>query len=334
MTEYDDAMTQAMARAAERMPHAVAAAASGMVLLFDEAGSTNTVMREALADGRLTVGSDAAVSGTAADVAIVAADTQTAGRGRLDHVWVSRAGESFTVSFAIAVPRSVATNANVNGWLQMIAGLSARDALLDVTRGLMPLDDPPAGILLKWPNDIFCGGRKLGGVLAEMVFLPDDPRSVALVFGIGLNLAVPADRLPTGQSTSLQLHYQVGDAAGAHYGIGDAGAAIAGDAFSGTVGLPAVVTDAVRDRIAARVVASLRSRIASFVARPHDEAGRLLAETKACCWTLGKQVEAHFTDGSTLRGTALALNPDASLTIRDDNGETRIVRTADVGVLA
>ncbi|HRL69781.1 MAG TPA: biotin--acetyl-CoA-carboxylase ligase, partial [Bifidobacterium adolescentis] len=46
-----------------------------------------------------------------------------------------------------------------------------------------------------------------------------------------------------------------------------------------------------------------------------------------------KPCEAHFVDGTTLRGTALELNPDASLTIRDDNGNLHTVRTADVGVL-
>ena len=66
---------------------------------------------------------------------------------------------------------------------------------------------------------------------------------------------------------------------------------------------------------------------------PQREATRAMEEMRPVCWTLGKPCEAHFVDGTTLRGTALELNPDASLTIRDDNGNLHTVRTADVGVL-
>lgn len=387
VTEHDDAMIEAAARAAARMPRTAGAVAPGTALLFDEIGSTNTFAREALADGRLKAGigafdggaddtgcgsgkssigdgggtgriraGDMPDSGLAAGViAVVATDTQTAGRGRLDHTWVSKAGESFTVSFVTRVPRTIATNADVNGWLQMIAGLSVRDALrgivcgcdliAGVADGAMPKTDAGRSIgdgtcgddvsdvadcttvfctedavrsgigtsrsdrqpdfQLKWPNDIYCDGKKLGGILAEMVMLPDDPRSVAVVLGVGLNLAVPADRLPTEQATSLQLHYRIDDD-----------------------------TDGLRDAIAARIVESLRSRLGAFVDNPDGSVGTLLKETRDCCWTLGKQVEAHFTDGSMLRGVALAINADASLTIRAADGNDHIVHTADVGVLA
>lgn len=174
-------------------------------------------------------------------------------------------------------------------------------------------------IVLKWPNDIFVDGKKLGGVLAEMVPLAATPiadgatgttdvaaatERVGIVFGIGLNLTVPEDHLPTDKATSLQLV--------AH-------------------GLPDSM--ALRDMIAAHLVDGLRSRLADFEADPHREATRAMEEMRPVCWTLGKPCEAHFVDGTTLRGTALELNPDASLTIRDDNGNLHTVRTADVGVL-
>ncbi|MFZ2591905.1 MAG: biotin--acetyl-CoA-carboxylase ligase, partial [Bifidobacterium adolescentis] len=115
---------------------------------------------------------------------------------------------------------------------------------------------------------------------------------------------VPEDHLPTDKATSLQLV--------AH-------------------GLPDSMT--LRDMIAAHLVDGLRSRLADFEADPHREATRAMEEMRPVCWTLGKPCEAHFVDGTTLRGTALELNPDASLTIRDDNGNLHTVRTADVGVL-
>ena len=63
------------------------------------------------------------------------------------------------------------------------------------------------------------------------------------MIGIGINLAIPADRLPTEQSTSLQLHVQ---------------------------GLPDART--LRDMIAAHIVRSLSSRLSGFVADPHAAA--------------------------------------------------------------
>jgi len=157
---------------------------------------------------------------------------------------------------------------------------------------------------LKWPNDIVVGGRKLGGILAEMVPIPDCGERVAIVFGVGLNLNVPVDRLPTENSISLQM--------------------LASDLPDPT---------ALRDELAARIVRDLRLRLTDFEADPQREAKRCLEAMNVVCWTLGKPCEAHFTDGSALQGRAIALNPDASLTIRDRFGALHRVTTADVGVL-
>ncbi|WP_240541432.1 biotin--[acetyl-CoA-carboxylase] ligase [Bifidobacterium santillanense] len=374
-------LTAAATAAATRMPATNRAADAAFLL--GEIDSTNTLARELLVDGRLGavlsgVSGDelsargSSVSGpstssraarSAVPVAVVAADAQTAGRGRLDHTWTSRPGESFTVTFVVAVPRAVATDESVNGWLQMIAGLSVLDALDDALAisGARPVRgafdalgapdgqkaavdsrvhsaadgsadstaaDPhgrsvaaPAVPQLKWPNDVYLGGRKLGGILAEMVPLsapaaaavpaggPNDSTvradsAVAIVFGIGLNLNVPADRLPTAESTSLQLHYA-----------------------------PLPAPDALRDAIAAGVVRSLRRRLAAFVADPKRRAALLLRETRERSWTLGRRAVAHFVDGAELEGVAEDLNPDASLVLRDRDGVEHTVRTADVGVL-
>ena len=95
---------------------------------------------------------------------------------------------------------------------------------------------------------------------------------VGIVFGIGLNLTVPEDHLPTDKATSLQLV--------AH-------------------GLPDSMT--LRDMIAAHLVDGLRSRLADFEADPHREATRAMEEMRPVCWTLDKPCEAHFVDGTTLR---------------------------------
>lgn len=339
--------------ARQRMPRTVAE--SGQVLLLDSVGSTNTALRKLIAGDAPQGRSHWPFAD--ATVAVVAADRQTAGRGRLDHVWSSAiddasaaAVRSFTVSFAMRVPAGVIHDARVGGWVQMIAGLAARDAvvaavsqhlgaagvagaaqcigahdtaLLDACAAGRDDHDsscdaadrgeerqtgdamPNEALRLKWPNDLFCCGRKLGGILAEMVVLDDDPDAVAVIVGIGVNLDVPVDRLPTAQSTSLSLMW------------------------SGLAGLGAVM----RDAIAAGVVRGMRSRLGVFLADPDSATPALADEMRSVCWTLGRPVEVHYTDGETLRGTAVALNDDASLSVRDADGTLHVVTTGDVGVL-
>lgn len=319
--------------AMRRLPRTCRAA--DWVLWFDEVDSTNTVARRLLAEawppvdaagldvtGTVAAAANAGAAGAFGDViadaaveppiAVIVADSQTAGHGRLGRQWVSRPGESSMVSFATVLPQSLVTDSRVNGWLQMIAGLAAIDAMTAVlaetgadrccaSHG--PKDD--CALMLKWPNDVFLHGRKLGGILLESVMLPAaDIPMAGLVIGIGLNLNLPADHLPTDQATSLQLH---------------------------RAPLPDPLE--LRDRIAAGTVTVLRSRMRAFAVDPTDYAVALRDETEALCWTLGRRVEARMTDGSVTRGIATALNPDASLTVCADDGVDHVVRTGDVGVL-
>lgn len=289
--------------------------AADQVLLLDTVGSTNTyaanLVREGVlfgANGTDGVNSaDGVNAGKSAwsghEIVVVAANEQTAGRGRLDHTWASVPGESFIVSLVVSVPVAIVRDSSVNGWLQMIAGCEMREAIVGAVCDFGGTLDED--VLLKWPNDIFAGGKKLGGVLAEMVPIPDCGDRVAIVIGVGLNLAVAQERLPIDKSTSLQLVAR---------------------------NLPDAMV--LRDAIAVRWVQGLRSRLADFEEDPHREAVRAREAMTPICWTLGKQCEAHFVDGTTLQGRAVALNDDASLTIEDQEGVLHRVSTADVGVLS
>ncbi|WP_457389347.1 biotin--[acetyl-CoA-carboxylase] ligase [Roseateles sp. P5_E1] len=125
-----------------------------------ECGSTNT---EALAHLREGGGA-----------LLVSASRQTAGRGRLGRAWLTeQGGDDAALTFSIALPLPAALD--LSG-LSLAVGCTVADAL------------DPAGrhIQLKWPNDLFLDGAKLGGILIETVPLPVDQRGV--VIGIGLNL--------------------------------------------------------------------------------------------------------------------------------------------------
>ncbi|MDE0179215.1 MAG: biotin--[acetyl-CoA-carboxylase] ligase [Gammaproteobacteria bacterium] len=103
---------------------------------------------------------------------VLAAEVQTAGRGRRGRNWLSPFGRNLAVSVGIAVARSVAEI----GALSLVVGVAVRRALVE--HGL-------SGVALKWPNDVLLDGRKLAGILIELV------RSVApveVVIGIGVNV--------------------------------------------------------------------------------------------------------------------------------------------------
>lgn len=116
----------------------------------------------------------------------VVADEQTAGRGRLDREWVSNAGAGLWMSVRISL-----SGVPVDRWplLSMVAALAARQALAEAC-------GVDAGI--KWPNDLLVGGRKIGGLLTEVV------DSVAIV-GIGINVMWTRDALPFAEATSVLI---------------------------------------------------------------------------------------------------------------------------------
>lgn len=99
---------------------------------------------------------------------------QTAGRGRRGRVWVARPGASLTFSLLWRFAPGV-----------RLSGLSLAVGLA-VARALEGLG--AQGIALKWPNDVWLDGRKLGGILIE---LQQSAGRSAAVIGIGLNLAAP-----------------------------------------------------------------------------------------------------------------------------------------------
>jgi BirA family biotin operon repressor/biotin-[acetyl-CoA-carboxylase] ligase len=105
---------------------------------------------------------------------VIAAERQSAGRGRMGRGWFSAPGDSLTFSLLWRFARGTPL-----GGLSLAVGVALAETLHS-------LDVP--GVALKWPNDVLLGGRKLAGVLIELV--PGAPHGA--VIGVGLNLALPA----------------------------------------------------------------------------------------------------------------------------------------------
>jgi BirA family biotin operon repressor/biotin-[acetyl-CoA-carboxylase] ligase len=104
--------------------------------------------------------------------AVVVADEQTRGRGRLGRRWHSPAGESLYYSVVLRPPLPPHRVPP----LTLAAGVAVAEALLG-------LDVTPQ---LKWPNDVLLDGKKVAGVLTEMS--SDLDRVHHVVVGIGVNL--------------------------------------------------------------------------------------------------------------------------------------------------
>ncbi len=140
-----------------------------------------------------TVGStnDLALARAAAgesEGAVVVAECQLAGRGRLGRTWHSPSGSGLYASVLLRPSPEVAA------LLTLGAGVAIADGLAAAT-GLRPA--------LKWPNDIWIGLRKVGGILAEGSLPAAGPGYVVLGFGLNLTRgALPPD--VASRATSLE----------------------------------------------------------------------------------------------------------------------------------
>lgn len=105
--------------------------------------------------------------------AVVVTDHQTQGRGRYARVWQDEPGSSILSTFVRVMPREA---------MPPIGSLRlAHSCVLAVWQALAS-----DRIGIKWPNDLYLGDRKLGGVLVAEGER-DDSRQ-AVLFGIGLNV--------------------------------------------------------------------------------------------------------------------------------------------------
>jgi BirA family biotin operon repressor/biotin-[acetyl-CoA-carboxylase] ligase len=112
------------------------------------------------------------LAGAAGDRTVLAADHQTAGRGRLDRRWEAPPGANLLVSIVAAPIPAVPAEVTQRIGLAAVAA---------VRRLIEP--DVAATVGLKWPNDVLVGDRKLAGILAQRV-----PGRDAVVVGLGLNV--------------------------------------------------------------------------------------------------------------------------------------------------
>jgi BirA family transcriptional regulator, biotin operon repressor / biotin---[acetyl-CoA-carboxylase] ligase len=127
------------------------------VEVLPELDSTNSELMRRARAGRL-------------EPTLLVAETQTAGRGRMGRAWAAAPGASLTCSLGVAL--------QPQDWsgLSLAVGVALAESL-------------HGDIALKWPNDLWLRGRKLGGILVETASVADVRYAV---IGMGLNIELPA----------------------------------------------------------------------------------------------------------------------------------------------
>ncbi|MGE0549630.1 MAG: biotin--[acetyl-CoA-carboxylase] ligase [Kofleriaceae bacterium] len=237
---------------------------------LDECGSTN--------DEAARLARAGARHGT-----VVIANRQRTGRGRNGRAWDSPASLGLYLSAVVRPPLPLVDVPPMT----LAIGIGVCDAVRAIG----------APGMLKWPNDVLVGGKKVAGVLVEAQ--SQGPRVEAVIVGIGVNVAGRSDDLaPDVAHRAITLEQA-------------AGSSIDRDAFIATL------------------FASVERWIDRYVAMGIEEIIPAWHDRMAAGLSAQAQV-----DGTMLTGQLAGLDRDGALLLRDHSGVLHRVRSGDVEVAA
>ena len=150
---------------------------------FQELDSTSTYLK---------------AQGDAPDGTVAVADSQTAGRGRMDRSFQSPKGQGIYLSVLLRPPLPPDRLPPVTA-LAGVAVCAAVERVCGARPGL------------KWPNDPVLNGKKLCGILTELSLEAETGRVQSLVLGIGINVGQgPEDFTPEVREMATSLRQELG----------------------------------------------------------------------------------------------------------------------------
>ena len=246
----------------------------------------------------------AAARAGAAEGAVLVAERQHAGRGRLGRSWITEPGAALTFSVLL---RPVAVPAAARSWLPLLTGVAVAAGI----RAQTGLD-----VSLKWPNDVVAAGGdgqaglgKLAGILAELA-------GDAVVVGVGLNVAATPELAGAGAVVAEGTGAARGGADGG--GVGHRAVALA-PASLASIGAAGV------DR--ATLLTAILRQLEHWYLRwtgasaPGDAvASGLRAEYLRSCRTVGRDVRVELPGGAVLTGRACDVDGAGRLLVANDSG--------------
>ncbi len=239
------------------------------IILHKRVDSTNLLAKEMASRG--------APEGT-----VVLAEEQTAGRGRLERQWLSPGYVNLLFSILLR-PSLPVDQVFVLTMTLAIAAVDGVEALCGLNA------------LIKWPNDLYIGDRKLGGILTE--FSTRGGKIEYVILGLGLN-----------------VNWNPGEGEDIIYPatsiFAESGARVSRNELLVTI--LKGFEDHYRQLLSGRIEAL------------HERWNRL-------SMVMGKEVRIHSREGD-IRGLALRIDPSGALIIRDEKGEERRIISGDVSL--
>ncbi len=243
---------------------------------YDSVGSTNDVALKLAREG--------CSHGT-----VVIADSQERGRGRHGRTWYSPPG--------VNIYMSIILNPGVITFHPALVTLSASLAVVNAVNSCLLSQSregvPSVEVWPKWPNDIYCNHRKLGGILTEASTVRERIRF--MVTGMGINVNMQADRIPPDfRDNTTSLYSETGE---------------------------------VFDR--GRVIVMILESFSSYYTLLFDDPASVIALWCKISHTINSYVKAVTPQGN-IYGTALGLDNRGFLRLGKDSGEEIILSTAEI----
>lgn len=219
-----------------------------------------------------------AVEGT-----VIIAEEQTAGRGRMDRKWHSPKYSGIWMSIILRPQLPIPKAPQ----LTLIVAVSVVQAIEEVT-GLLPE--------IKWPNDILIGGKKVTGILTEL--LAESDRINSILIGIGINVNTRKEDFP--------------------------------DELEGIASSLAIETGSLvdREKLIRRVLEQLEKLYTLYLDKGFLPI-KLMWESYAV--SIGKNITARTLTGE-IKGKAIGITEDGVLLIESVGGEVHPIYSADIHI--
>ena len=129
---------------------------------------------------------DAKQSVYAPDKSLYISDSQTCGRGRMGRQWSSERGAAILMSIYLIPKHEMSNMAQIT----LVAGLAVSRVI--------------NGSLIKWPNDVLIGDKKICGILTESVIVTNGHNRIVVGIGVNVNNEGFSEELKD-KATSLYL---------------------------------------------------------------------------------------------------------------------------------
>ena len=267
---------------------------------FKEIDSTNTYAKRILAEcGNLRDSSGALTeAGKKYHKAIFIAEKQTAGRGRLGRTFVSPEKTGIYISVIYAPKGGITNPARLTACAAVAICRAIKNVICKLPEGTSI--EPQ----IKWINDIFVGGKKVCGVLAEGVANFESGMIEAAVVGMGINI----------KKNTTAFEGQLADVVGTLE-----------DATSAKIS---------RIEIAAEIAGQVLKIFEEDASSP-DAHKAIIKEYKEASFLIGRELTVYPLIGdekSSYKATATDIDDNAGLIVTLEDGSKRTLSSGEVSL--